>query len=207
MSASRPRREGDGPQPLAGKTGSHVIRRAASFHFDVSGSVYSARVMPAGLWSWKGQSGLQLRGMASDDRAEVIHLLEVLPVLYPGGGPWLRHRLDDVIDGGASCTIAQLGERICGISILTPKRSGALKFSTLFVAEWARRQGVGSRLVDEALTSPAAECSTETYITVAHQSAGLLTSLLHRRGFTETALERDRYGLGRHEIILTKLAK
>ena len=137
----------------------------------------------------------------------MIGLLDVLPSLYPGGATWVRRRLDDALDGSADCRVARLGERVCGVYILTPKPSGALKFSTIYVADWARGRRIGPRLIDDALASPRALLSTETYITVAQQNAESLTPLLLRRGFTETALERNRYGVGRHEIVLTQVVK
>lgn len=144
--------------------------------------------------------------MSANDIQELTHLLAIVPILYPRGDAWLRRRLDDVVDGSARCLVLPWDGRIAAAAILTPKAPTVTKISTFFVAEWARRRGVGARLAGSVLDDLRQHGSVESYVTVAHHVAAPLESLLGPRGFVRTAVEPDRYGPGRHEVILTHLA-
>lgn len=146
--------------------------------------------------------------MQEGDREAVRHLLRDLPVDYPGGQRWLNRRLDGILAGEASSWLAHrrdVGDgRLLGVVISTPKAT-AMKLSTIFIAPDARRTGVGALLLDRAIESARAQRFSETYVTVAHHKSHMLWPLLRSRGFTQKAVELNRYGPGRHELVFTLL--
>lgn len=144
--------------------------------------------------------------MSAREADDLVRLLSVLPTLYPRGDAWLHRRLADVARGDAQCRVVTFGGEICGAAILTPKRPRITKLSTLYVAPAARRRGLGSDLIDEVLRDLDGSGNQEVYVTVAHHLSGPLTTLLRPRGFTATALEYHRYGLDRHELVLSRIA-
>jgi len=126
---------------------------------------------------------------------------------YPGAAAWLDHRLQEVINGGSrapQCWIAGDDASPAGVLILTPKKL-ALKLSTLYVAEQFRGRGLGTQLMDRAIDSSRSLGFDEIYVTVAEHSVSLLRPLLYSKGFICSAIEQNRYGLGRHEAIFTKV--
>lgn len=147
---------------------------------------------------------VSLRPLGPSDVDDVKHLLSDLPVDYPGGDQWLARRLIDVLEGAAACTLATVSGRVVGVTIGTPKRR-ATKLSTIFVEPAFRRSGVGSRLLDAFLAE--ASPGAETYVTVADHKWRDLSPLLRSRGFVATALESDRYGPGRDEVVATLVAR
>lgn len=143
--------------------------------------------------------------MAASEVEEVTALLSVVPQLYPAGDAWLRRRLADILEGSAQCSVVKRGGRLVAAAILTPKGQEVVKLSTFFVAPEARNSGVGSRLLDALLADLDQANVKETYVTVAHHLAVPLMGLFVPRGFTPCAIEMDRYGEGRHEVVLTRL--
>ena len=65
------------------------------------------------------------------DRVGVM--LREIPLLYPGGKQWLGKRLDDVVEGHASCTLAVTESDLAGLTIETPKGKRRTKLSTIYV--------------------------------------------------------------------------
>lgn len=150
-------------------------------------------------------STIELRRLQPGDIAQVIHLLKDLPQDYPRGDLWLKRRLREALADHAKCEVASVAGVVAGVVILTPKQS-SMKLSTIMVAERFRGLGIGSRLMDLALEITADEGFDETFVTVAEHTFPLLRPLLKSRGFTRLALERHRYGLGRHELVFTRLS-
>lgn len=144
--------------------------------------------------------------MLSAETRDVAKLLEPAVTLYPNGMSWLHHRLRQVLDGDAYCIVAVHNDVICAASILTPKGSKIAKLSTIYVDSESRGLKVGSRLTDWTLSLSDRLGYQELYVTVAHHIAVPVVALLMRKGFSQTAFELDRYGLGRHELVLTRLA-
>lgn len=157
----------------------------------------------------------RIRPLERADIASVQELLRDLDNDYPGGLVWLEQRLHQVLEGRATCSLALVGRGLAGVTIQTPKR-GTTKLSTIYVAPTWRGRGVGSQLLDHVtghtvmdssspVCPPRLKAGRELYVTVAHHKWTQLSPLLLSRGFTQTALERDRYGPGRHEVIAIRL--
>jgi ribosomal protein S18 acetylase RimI-like enzyme len=142
--------------------------------------------------------------LAPDTIRAVTALLHDLPRDYPGAESWLKRRLRDSLNGEAESWIAEVDGWPAGVVILTPKTT-ALKLSTIYVEPRFRGCGVGALLMDHALERAALHRIDETYVTVAHHTVPLLQPLLDSRGFARVALERHRYGWGRHEAIFSRL--
>lgn len=151
-------------------------------------------------------AGQRVRDMDAYDVDQVTALLHVLPGLYPCGDEWLVRRLRDVLEGNADCKLVEREGRIVAAAILTPKSAGVVKLSTFFVAEDCRHLGVGAELLRTVLNEVDRAGVRELYVTVAHHLAQPLVALFGPHGFTRTAFERDRYGLGRHELVLSRLS-
>jgi GNAT superfamily N-acetyltransferase len=141
------------------------------------------------------------------DLPAVTRLLDpTLSNLYPNGRLWLRRRLIDVLAGDAVALVAHGADAAVGAAILTPKPGHGMKLSTIYVSDCARSHGVGTHLLSSAVQLADDARVAELWVTVAHHIAPELSPLLEREGFTETAYESNRYGLGRHEIVYTRLA-
>jgi ribosomal protein S18 acetylase RimI-like enzyme len=143
---------------------------------------------------------------ASDVFSVRTLLADVLPRLYPGGDAWLDRRLVDVLQGHAAALVARRDDTVCGVVILSPKAARGLKLSTVFVNEHARSGGLGTSLVDAAVRYADEQGYAEMWVTVAHHLADQLAALLRGSGFTDTAFVSNRYGLGRHEVVFTRLS-
>lgn len=134
----------------------------------------------------------------------VKELLKDLPKDYPNAAEWLDRRLDDNLNGQGECWVATYEARVVGVSILTPKIS-SLKLSTLYVRSKYRGYGLGKMLMRRAIKSANSSGFDEVYLTVAEHTIPIVLPLLISCGFTNIALERHRYGRGRHEGIFSRL--
>lgn len=148
-------------------------------------------------------SGFYLRPCCRSDRDRVWRLLRILPRLYPNGDDWLDRRLSDAVDGKASCTVAVSGPLIIGATIESPKGSGVLKLSTIWVHERFRRMGVGRALLARCYRKWLVSNINRTYITADSRVSYILSPLLIGYGFRERGLEANRYGEGRHEVVFS----
>jgi N-acetylglutamate synthase-like GNAT family acetyltransferase len=153
-----------------------------------------------------GLGSRKVRPMDAADVGTVTSLLRILPWLYPSGDAWLSRRLDDVVQGRAHCSLREQDGRVIAAAITTPKGPQVVKLSTFFVAEDCRHRGVGAGLLDSVLGDVDRAGVREIYVTVAHHLAAPLAELFLPRGFIPCALEIDRYGQGRHELVLTRLS-
>lgn len=148
------------------------------------------------------ESPASLRDYVWSDRAEVMGLLRpVLRELYPGGQAWLARRLDDIAAGRASCILATREAKVVGVAITTPKSTGRVKISTLYVIPTARGNGIGGQLLKEVLNRLRLRGVHDVYITAAHSVENQIRPLLQAYSFTKLYRVPNRYGLGRHEDI------
>jgi GNAT superfamily N-acetyltransferase len=153
----------------------------------------------------RDSANMAVRGFCSADRGLVEDLLaSALDDLYPGGRAWLGRRLDDVAKGDARCSVALSGDRkLVGVTIEVPKPHQRVKLSTLFVTPGARRLGIASILLHRAEQAWKAEGVARVHLTAAHHIAGQVAAVLRPFGFQEVAFEWNRYGIGRHEVVLS----
>jgi ribosomal protein S18 acetylase RimI-like enzyme len=132
---------------------------------------------------------------------QIEDLLDFLPVLYPGGRNWLQRRLADVEAGRAYSDLRFLNNVLAGLSLGIGKPSGRFKISTLFVAPWARNQGIGASLLDGMIERATRLNASAVYITGASTVRSALEPLLISRGFRLVATEMNRYGKSRDEDV------
>ena len=144
-----------------------------------------------------------LRPYERKDWTSVSNLLSVLPSLYPNGAAWLDHRLDDVLWGKARCTLAISKGMPIGATIETPKGRGRIKLSTIFVHPSLRKFGVGTSLMRNCYENWVKENVSQVHLTVDFTIAPTLTPLLMNFGFVADTVLYDRYGIDRHELILS----
>lgn len=135
------------------------------------------------------------------DAPGVRRLLQDLPLLYQDGARWLHRRLGEMCEGGASGTVATYGGIIVGVIIETPKTSRRSKLSTIYVRSGFRRCGVGRAMLTASLAELARRGTTDVHLTVATSVEHSLLPLLGGLHFNRVAIERNRYGKGRHEAI------
>lgn len=148
------------------------------------------------------KSPAKLRGYVQADRGEVMRLLTpVLRELYPAGEVWLARRLDDVAESQADCILATHDGKVVGVAIITPKKTGRVKLSTLYVTPTARGKGIGRQILKETLARLRSQGADEIYITAAHSVEDLIRPLLEAQGFIKLDRVPNRYGPGRHEDI------
>ena len=143
------------------------------------------------------------RPYRSNERQGVYQLLSILPSIYPGGAKWLKRRLEDSTRSRATCTLATYGPRPVGITIETPKDCRKLKLSTLYVDPSFRGCGIGTSLLSLCVRRWLRDCLHDVYITTDLRRARNIIPVLTRYQFKPTCIEYDRYGKGRHEMILS----
>lgn len=144
---------------------------------------------------------LILRPYGRNDRTSVFRLLSILPSLYPKGETWLDHRLDAVIQGKARCNLVTMGNVLVGVTVETPKGKRRLKLSTILVHPFFRGKGIGNLLLDNCRNYWMHSKVDQVYVTVASHIAPNLSSLLHSFDFKANAVEKERYGEGRDEVV------
>jgi dCTP diphosphatase len=146
---------------------------------------------------------LRLRPYQTEDASHVVDLVAAaLERLYPSAQDWLIRKLREVDLKLALCTIAELDDRVVGLSIETIKKPARRKLSTVWVDEPVRGLGIGSRLLAAHAAAWRSEGVQEVYATASVEVMNAVTPLLVPVGFQFRALELDRYGLGRHELVL-----
>lgn len=146
---------------------------------------------------------VQLRPYQGSDAAGVVQFLSgVLERLYPTGGEWLNRKLRDPEGEGTICMLAETGSALLGLTIETVKDLGRRKLSTILVDEASRGLGVGTALIESCLDRWRHELLKEVYVTASLSVVGALALLLVPRGFQYRAIERERYGAGRDEVVL-----
>jgi ribosomal protein S18 acetylase RimI-like enzyme len=143
-----------------------------------------------------------LRRYTSADRGIMLRDLgAALRPLYPNSGHWLARRLDDVEEGRAGCTLSRDLIGLRAATIETPKGSGELKLSTIWVAERARCRGLGTRLLDDCRGRWLASDLERVWVTAGGPAAAQVAKLVLSRGFRFATIERGRYGEGRDEQV------
>lgn len=145
---------------------------------------------------------IRLRDPRPSDRLPASLLLKELPNLYPGGGVWFDRCFDHSLMRLRRITIAEWGNRICGLAIETKKGIRAKKLSTIVVDHKWRRQGIGSSLLALVFWRWLKEGVSKAWVTV--PAADVSTRrFLCKNGFIEMETQFDRYGLGRSETFLS----
>jgi ribosomal protein S18 acetylase RimI-like enzyme len=150
------------------------------------------------------REAVRLRSYEAADARRVKQVAEVLERLYPTGGEWLDRKLraHESDPSNVRCTLAEVGSTLLGLTIETVKGLGRTKLSTIWVNEAVRRRGIGTRLIDSCLANWRRELLRETYVTASIQVVEVVALLLVPAGFHLRALEPDRYGDGRDEVVL-----
>ena len=130
---------------------------------------------------------------------------DVIERLYPGGVEWLDRKLHTQARDPTSvrCTLAEAGSTLLGLTIETVKGMGLTKLSTIWVNDSVRGRGIGTKLIDACVANWMRERRSETYVTVSLQLVEVVARLLVPAGFFLRAVEPNRYGRGRDEVILT----
>lgn len=145
-----------------------------------------------------------LRPFVDADGSVVLRdLLPVLDPIYPGFDVWLDSRLQDVLAGVARCNLARDLHGLRAIAIETPKGPGCLKLSTIWVADRARGNGLGSRLLSDCRNRWVQAGLDRVWVTVSPFAYLPVSRLLVTNGFRQTAVDPDRYGKGRPEAVFT----
>lgn len=145
---------------------------------------------------------LELHRLTPCTTAAVVGLLPVVSHRYPGGRAWLTRRLDDALMGRARCTLATLGRYVAGATIETPKGYRRMKLSTLWVAPWARHQGVGGTLLRHAIAQWHVDNVEEAWLTVGLQHSQSVVAVTSHYGFLTIGIAIGRYREGESELIL-----
>ena len=148
-----------------------------------------------------GSPPVWLKPFEAGDRSAVFALLSDIPLLYPQGGEWLHRRLLDVASGKARCTLAMSRWNPVGATIESPKDRRRLKLSTVYVHPSFRQRGVGSRLIAAACRQWQRDELDEVYLTADIRRAPEVDLLLWKFGFRLTAIEAQRYGWSRDEVV------
>jgi len=142
-----------------------------------------------------------IRPFAPEDTAQLQHLLRGLPELYPGAEVWLEGKLAACGMGVARAWVAEHGDKLVGVIIISPKGE-RLKISNVYVAPEWRRRGIGSRLVGKVSPLWAGGAYNMVFITVATPSLESVSALLESQGFSELTTVPDRYSPGQVETVL-----
>lgn len=134
---------------------------------------------------------------------DVRELLDFLPVLYPDGHSWLTKALREVACGDAEAIEIRNADRLVGI-LLGKLKGNRYKVRTLFVAPDYRGRGLGRVLLQRGIDAARASSASFVYLTVADTMSEELAPLMKSEGFSQLALERNRYGIGRDELVFQR---
>lgn len=159
----------------------------------------SATKLSAGLT----RSGLITTGLLPASE-QVPALLRDVSDLYPEFENWLQRRLVDVRRGRAHCSVVASGGQVVGVAINTPKTIVRHKLSTIYVAPEFRGLGLGRLLFEKQMQSWHQAGARNYYVTVRENRAEPLVRLCWHYGLQPIAIDRDRYGVGQHEVVLAK---
>jgi N-acetylglutamate synthase-like GNAT family acetyltransferase len=155
------------------------------------------------IWPAKSfnMPGTAVRDYTRPDRRSLIELLQIIPSLYPRGREWLENRLDEVELGRASCAIAFRNGAIGGALIDVSKGRRTRKISTLFVSDQYSGQGMGSNLFENYRMRWLKAGIEKFYVTVASERVNKIEPFLLTRNFELVAIEKNRYGPERDEMV------
>lgn len=172
------------------------FRKYSYTHSDLN-----AGFSPENSYRLEDFNSIYLRSFTRYDRASVFSLLSFLPTLYPKGSSWLDSRLDDVLTGRARCTLAVTPWEVAGVTIETPKGAKRLKLSTIYVNPRFRGLGVGASLLRHCKAKWEQEGLSGVHVTADTRRLDALLPLLTSHSFSVTAIDKERYGPNRDEMI------
>jgi N-acetylglutamate synthase-like GNAT family acetyltransferase len=170
-------------------------RSSRSLGADVDASVTDERRSISDL--------LSIRAYSVTDEPQVRELLEDLPDLYPHGDKWLDRTFGEIGQGKARLTVVEIGTDMVAVSIEKPKDHGRMKLSTLYIHPDFRNMRVGTSFFSYLNARWQSENWKEVYMTVASQGAYELERLVKVFRFACVAVQEDRYGLGRDEVVFS----
>lgn len=140
----------------------------------------------------------------SQERVEIFSLLSGLSELYPDFNQWLTRTLDSVGQGTVFCNTVRQGSDLAGVLIWRRKSSMKSKLCTLLVHSDLRGLGLGQHLVHGCLVQMLGLEVSEVFATAPEGSS--VTGFLQKFfGFRVLTKVQDRYGAGRHELIMVKV--
>jgi ribosomal protein S18 acetylase RimI-like enzyme len=147
-----------------------------------------------------------VRPVASNDIAQLARTVgAVVDRLYPAGWLKLEHRLRASIQGQPTAfVVVHHAAPAAAFALASEASKGARrgKLSTFWVAQHARGVGIGGMLLDSRISSWLHSGLDSFSVTVREDRAAQLLPLFSKRGFRAVALDRDRYGDGKHELAL-----
>lgn len=149
---------------------------------------------------------LHIRAYAEADEPHVRDLLGGLPDLYPHGDKWLDRTFGEIRQGKARLTVGEIGNDIVAVSIEKPKSRGRMKLSTLCIHPDFRNMRVGFSFFSDLDIRWRREGWREVYMTVASQGAYEVERLVKAFGFACIAVQEDRYGPGRDELVISNVS-
>lgn len=147
------------------------------------------------------RSAFTLTPYRASDKTRMFDLLKVVDARYPGGFRWLDQRLDDVWRGTAGCTVVRTRRELVGAAIQSPKGSGRLKLSTLWIAPMYRGRGAGALLLDKLVAHWRRAELSEVWVTTDLRHHDDLWPSIRKAGFEPMLVVRARYGPERHEVV------
>ncbi|KDC51625.1 GNAT family N-acetyltransferase [Pseudoalteromonas fuliginea] len=122
--------------------------------------------------------------------------LSDVSTLYPNFDSWLNFKVRRNIDlGTRSILLAYNSEHILGAALLKTHEDEK-KISTFYVAPEYRDMGIGSKLMDKAISQLD---SDKTFITVSNERQSELSPLLQSKGFELVQSIPNLYRQGSHE--------
>jgi ribosomal protein S18 acetylase RimI-like enzyme len=123
--------------------------------------------------------------------------------LYPSGATKLERRCLDAVAGKAIGHVVTMpGEPVVGFAMETPKGNRTVKLSTIWIAPNARRRGIGSSLVSKLILGWHQRGVDRAYVTARVGIHDEILASFSALGFKLAAIEKDRYGIERHEAVV-----
>lgn len=123
--------------------------------------------------------------------------------LYPRGAEKLLARLEDALNGYAVAHVAEVSDfGPVALASETLKGDSRVKLSTFWVHRRFRGLGIGSSLLDRRIEDWCLADRDHAIVTVREDRAAELERLFVPRGFSRIAVDLNRYGEGRSEVVL-----
>ncbi len=144
------------------------------------------------------ERSLVVRAARQDDADALAELMAPIAHLYPNFDAWRARAL-----GEKMCFVVELGDKIVGVSVWSPKDKRVVKLSTFFVSDDSRGQGIGPHLLYHQLRLWVADRYAKVVVTLSEQMKYLLPFFIGY-GFRIEGTSPRRYAEDDTEMVLAK---
>jgi ribosomal-protein-alanine N-acetyltransferase len=139
---------------------------------------------------------IRIRPLAPADLDAVLRIQDECPEIVR----WSREGYERVLRGGYSGWVAVAGEAVCGFLVIR-EVGGEAEILNFAVRRAARRQGIGTRLLREAISHAQNTGARVVFLEVRASNQPAI-AFYERQGFQQIGRRRDYYSAPREDALL-----